>query len=203
MTRLRTHAVLLHAIALTLASSGFLLASEEWPAYSHDNARSDITPERLRLPLREAWRYQAAHPPVPAWPAPAEHDYWHDIRKLRSLVTYDRAYQVVVAGGKLFFGTSSDNKVYALDAKTGEQRWSFFAGGPIRLAPTVADGRVYVGSDDGSVYSIDARGGRLLWKFTAEEKQAYLPGNGRMISRWPIRAGLVVDSGTVYFGAGL
>ncbi len=203
MSKLRMQVVLLHAIVLTLASSGFLPASEEWPAYSHDNARSNITTERLRLPLEEAWRYRAAHPPTPAWPVPAEHDYWHDIRKLRSLVTYDRAYQVVVAGGKLFFGTSSDHKVYALDAKTGEQRWSFFTGGPIRLAPTAADGRVYVGSDDGSVYSIDAHSGRLLWKFTAEEKQAYLPGNGRMISRWPIRAGLVVDSGKVYFGAGL
>ncbi len=177
--------------------------AEDWPSYLHDNTRSGITSESLPLPMQEVWRYQAAHPPAPAWPAPAENDYWHNLRKLRSLVTYDRVYQVVVAEGAVFFGTSSDGKVYALDANTGEPRWSFFTGGPIRLAPVVAAGKVYVGADDGTVYCLDAQNGRLLWKFAAQEKQSYLPGNGRMISRWPIRAGLVVEAGTLYFGAGL
>ena len=32
--------------------------------------------------------------------------------------------------------------------------------GPVRLAPAVADGKVYAGSDDGFVYCLDARTGQ-------------------------------------------
>ena len=177
--------------------------ADDWPTYSHDNARSGVTSGQLTLPLVEVWRHQATHAPAPAWPAPAPSDYWHGHRKLRPVVTYDRAYHAVVAAGALFFGSSSDDKVYALDASSGEPRWTFFTEGPIRLAPVFANGKVYVGSDDGAVYCLDATDGNLLWKFKTYDQPECVPGNGRMISRWPVRAGLVVDAGKVYFGAGL
>ena len=125
---------LLLLLGTTVAGAGPVA---DWPTYSHDNARTGVTSQQLRLPLREAWRYDAAEPPAPAWPAPAENDYWHELRKLRPIVTYDRAFHPVIADGTLFFGSSADDKVYALDAKTGEERWSFFTGGPVRLARVV------------------------------------------------------------------
>ena len=57
---------------------------------------------------------------------------------------FDRAYQPAVAAGSLYFGSSTDGKVYALDAATGRTRWTFFTDGPVRLAPTVTDGKVYI-----------------------------------------------------------
>ena len=45
--------------------------------------------------------------------------------------------------------------------KTGQPRWSFLTEGPVRLAPAVADGRVYAGCDDGGLYCLDAETGNL------------------------------------------
>jgi outer membrane protein assembly factor BamB len=185
-------------------------AAAGWPTFNHDNHRSGLTNERLELPLKQAWTFRAGAPPEPAWPPPAKQDYWHRYDNLRATVTYDRAFHVVGAGGTLYFGSSADGKVYALDALTGRQRWTFFTEGPVRLAPAVSGGRLYVGSDDGCVYCLSAGDGALLWKFNASKQPRLIPGNGAMICAWPVRAGPVVDAdtaapeaGTVYFTAGL
>jgi len=130
-------------------------------------------------------------------------DYWHRLRNLSPRVTYDRASHVVAAGGLVYFSSSADDKVYCLNASTGEPRWSFFAGGPVRLAPSVFKGRVYVGSDDGWVYCLGSRDGVLIWKARAAPDSRQVIGNGRMISAWPVRTGVLVEDGTAYFGAGL
>lgn len=71
-------------------------------------------------------------------------------------VAYDLAYHVAVADGNVYFGSSAEDKVYCLDAATGAVRWATFTGEPVRLAPTVWQGNVYVGSDDGHVYCLSA-----------------------------------------------
>jgi len=177
--------------------------ADDWPSFGHDNQRSCVTSEPLRLPLKEAWVFEATHPPRPAWPGPAKQDFWHHHFNLRPTVTFDRAFHVVGAGHTVYFGSSADDKVYALDATTGQERWSFFTEGPVRLAPTVAAGRVYVGSDDGCVYCLSADDGSQVWKYGVADQSRMVPGNGRIISVWPVRAGPVVDRGKVYFAAGL
>ena len=57
--------------------------------------------------------------------------------------------------------------------------------------------------DDGCVYCLEARDGRLLWRHRVGPEDRRLPGNGRMISLWPVRCGVVVDGGTAYVCAGL
>ena len=73
----------------------------------------------------------------------------------------------------------------------------------MRLAPAIADGKVYVGSDDGYAYCLDAKSGSVVWKLRAGPNDERILARGRMISRWPVRTGLLIDSGTVYFGAGV
>jgi outer membrane protein assembly factor BamB len=118
-------------------------------------------------------------------------------------VTYDRVFGVVGADDIVYFGSSADDKIYALDSMTGQIRWTFFTEGPVRLAPTVSAGRVYVGCDDGCVYCLSGYDGSLVWKYKAVKQNRMVPGNGRIISTWPVRSGLVVDEGKVYFTAGL
>ncbi|MBN2310947.1 MAG: PQQ-binding-like beta-propeller repeat protein, partial [Candidatus Hydrogenedentes bacterium] len=178
-------------------------SADDWPTYAHDAARSAATAEQLALPLHEAWVHASRHAPRPAWPAPAKQDFWHRIRELRPIVTYDRAYHTAVAGGVVYFGSSADDKVYALDAGTGEVRWTFFTGGPIRLAPTIADGRAYVGSDDGCVYCLDAADGALIWRRRLAPTDHRVPGNGRIMSMFPVRTGVLVEGDTAYCFAGL
>ena len=175
----------------------------DWPTYRGDSHRSGVTAESLKLPLVESWRMDARHPPQPAWPElPARLDVYRDV-KLGPTVVFDRAPHVVVEGDSLYYGSSADDAVYCLDVSTGKTRWSFTSEGPVRLAPTVAGGRVYAGSDDGCVYCLAAGDGQLLWKHRAGPEDRRLPGNGRLISLWPVRCGVVVEGGTVYVCAGL
>jgi len=179
--------------ALTV-SSGWAGAAEDWPAYGHDAARRGVTSAEIEVPLYPQWVYSPRHAPQPAWPEP---------RKELHRIDFDYAFQVAVAKGVVYFGSSADNKVYALDAESGTERWSFFTGGPVRLAPAVWKDRVFVASDDGWLYCLSAAGGKLIWKFRGGPRDDKLIGNGRMISRWPLRGGVLVDDGTVYLAAGM
>ena len=178
-------------------------SAEDWCTFGADNCRSCVTDENLEFPLKESWVFKATHPPQPAWPAPAKQDFFHHHYNLRPTVTFDRAFQVVGTDDTIYFGSSADDKVYALGATTGRLRWTFFTEGPIRLAPVVFEDRLYVGSDDGCIYCLSSDDGSLVWKYRVTEQNHMVPGNGRMISMWPVRAGLVVNEGTVYFAAGL
>jgi len=175
----------------------------DWPTYLRDNQRSGTAPGPLRLPLHPRWVHRARHAPRPAWPPPARQDYWHKRFDLRPLVVYDRAFHVVTVGDAVFFGSSADDKVYCLDARTGRTRWSFFTEGPVRLAPTVADGKILFGSDDGWVYCLRAADGSLLWKYRAAPEERRIPGNERIISTWPVRTGVLVTDDVAHFCAGL
>jgi len=186
-------------VGLILLGSAALAA--DWPTYRHDNARTGSTSESLAAPLALDWIYVSIYPPRPAWPGPAQRprEGWQQ----RHRVIFDDAFQVAAVGELVYFGSSADNKVYALDAATGTERWSFFTGGPIRLAPTVSGSRLLVGSDDGFVYCLNAEDGELLWKVRGGPSDEKLLGHGKMISRWPIRTGVLVDDGVAYFGAGI
>jgi len=185
------------------------VSDTDWPVYLHDNTRSGTTTATVALPLTEQWVYTAPAAPKPAWPDPqaARMDNWgvdgsggwYELPKMK----FDDALHVAVADGAVYFGSSVDNKVYSLDATTGEVRWAFFTEGPVRLAPTVHKGRVYVGSDDGYVYCLRASDGRLIWKFRGAPTAQRILGSGKMISLWPIRTSVLVDGGVAYFGAGI
>ena len=177
--------------------------AEDWPTFMHDNQRSGVTSEQLQPPLSESWVFKSAHQPQPAWPLPAKQDFWHRHYNLRATVTYDRAFHVVGAGDMVFFGSSADDKVYSLDARTGQERWTFFTQAPVRLAPSISGNKVYVGSDDGYVYCLSRDNGSLIWKYMAADNQHMIPGNERIISTWPVRTGILIDKGNLYSTAGL
>jgi outer membrane protein assembly factor BamB len=176
----------------------------DWPTYRHDNARSGVTADSLTLPLVPCWTFQPRHAPEPAWedPSPRPVAGWYEDTELRR-VHFDDAFQVAVSGGAVYFGSSADGRVVALDVKTGQPRWSALTGGPVRLAPTVSQDKVYFGSDDGFVYCVGAADGRERWKFRAAPDDHKVLGSGKMISLWPVRTGVLVDDGTAYFGAGI
>jgi outer membrane protein assembly factor BamB len=178
--------------------------ADDWPTYRHDNARSGATRETVKPPLTQCWVFQPSHSPLPAWgePNPRPVGGWYGQTELRR-VHFDDAFQVVVSGGAVYFGSSADGRVMAVDAKTGRERWSVLTGGPVRLAPTVWRDKVYVGSDDGCVYCLRGSDGGELWKFRAAPHERRVLGSGKMISLWPVRTGVLVDDGTAYFGAGI
>ena len=174
-----------------------------WPTYMHDDRRSGITAEGLSLPLAAAWTYRTRHAPAPAWPPPAKHNFWHNKHNLKPRVVFDRAYHTVSDGSRVVFGTSADDRVVCLDIASGRRLWHFFAEGPVRLAPTLHEGRAYFGADDGLAYCLDLADGSLIWKRPIVERDRRIPGNGRMMSVWPIRTGIGIDARTLRLAAGL
>ncbi len=116
---------------------------------------------------------------------------------------YDPVFHVVVASGRVFFGSTVDDSVRCLDALTGETRWIHHTDGPVRIAPTYHDNRIYFGSDDGVVRCVDADRGQLIWSFRPKPLDRLILNNGRLIPFWPIRTGVLVRDGTAYFAASL
>jgi outer membrane protein assembly factor BamB len=189
------------AACLSLLSTNTPLPAADWPTYRGDVARTGATAEELGNSVVHRWTYQAAATPRLAWSS-AEgrviegHLIGHRVK-------FDDALHPVVVGQRVYFGSTVDHQVHCLDLASGAVHWTHMTGGPIRLAPTVWEGRVYVGSDDGHVTCLDAERGTLLWTRRAGPREDWLLARGEMISRWPVRTGVLVDDGVAYFGAGI
>ncbi|MGH2997393.1 MAG: PQQ-binding-like beta-propeller repeat protein, partial [Gaiellaceae bacterium] len=96
---------------------------------------------------------------------------------------------------------SYDGKLYALDAATGDVRWTFQSPSAIHGAPTVMGGLVYFSScgtcgrrnsrstkqGRRGTFAVDARTGKLGWKYpdgryspiVADGERVYLTGHTR------------------------
>lgn len=176
-------------------------ACGDWPAYLNGNDRVGFTSSQLDPALKLAWTYKSPTKPIIAWEGPRNTPIEGYV--MRHRVDFDDALQVVMADGRAYFGSSVDHRVHCVDARGGQPLWSFYTDGPIRLAPTLAHGNVYVGSDDGFVYCLRADDGKLVWKMRVGPKDDRLLSRGEMISRWPVRTGVLIDGDTAYFGAGV
>ncbi len=133
-------------IALFVGVCG-ICSGSDWPTYMHDNTRVGFTQDPLVAPLKQSWVFESPVEPQRAFSGPEKKMY--EGKELRSRIRFDDVFHVAVAGGRVFFGSSVDGRVHCIDAVTGDEVWNFFTDGPVRLAPTVVDGRVFVGSDDG------------------------------------------------------
>ena len=178
-------------VITSLAVMFFAAASpgEDWPCWRYDAGHTAATPEELPKKLHFQWTRHLG-PIDRAWP---------DDDRLE----FDIAYEPIVAGSMLYIGSPRNDAIMAFDAATGEAKWKFFTGGPVRLAPTVSDGLLYAGSDDGYVYCLDAATGAEVWRFKAALGDRRVIGNKRMISLWPVRGAPVVYEGIVYCAAGI
>lgn len=176
----------------------------DWPTHMRDNRRTGIA-NNATLPndLTLRWKHSARRGPEPAWPPPAQQDFWHHKESLKPRVIFDRALPVIAVGGSVYYASSSEDCVTCLDQATGNVRWRAYAEAPVRLAPTFAEGRILFGSDDGYAYCVDATNGNLLWKQRAAPENRQIVGNGRMVSIWPVRSSVLVEQGSAFFCGGL
>ena len=178
-------------------------SAADWPTYRYDNRRSGITPESIQVPLIPAWTYTSAAPPQMAWSGPAKWDSYANIRRLESMQNFDPAFFVIAVNDSVYFGSSVDDAVHCLDAETGSEKWVFDTDGPVRLPPSWHKGKVYFGSDDGYAYCLNASQGTLVWKRKPSDSEILLLNNGKLISQWPCRTGVLVQDDIAYFGASL
>jgi outer membrane protein assembly factor BamB len=191
---------------LIASAAAWALASAQagdWPTYRGDYSRSGVSTQSLAGTPVVSWTWQSKHPPQPAWQGEAKWDGWNKVFDMKPRQAFDRAFHVVASGRRAYFGSSADDQVRCLDTRSGKVLWSFFSEGPVRLAPTLHEGRLYFGSDDGCVYCLQADDGRLIWRTRAVPTDRRIPGNSRIISAWPVRTSVVVQDGKVYVTAGM
>ncbi len=162
--------------------------------YLGNNQRSGYTDAEVPDAPTLSWTLVEKHPPRHAWKEP---------NREAQFIDFDYATQVVIAGDLVVFGSSADHKVRAVDLASGRQRWQFYTEGPIRFAPVVDGGRLFVASDDGYLYCLELSTGKQIWKFRGGPSDGKLIGNDQMISHWPGRSGVMIEADKLYFTAGM
>ncbi len=139
------------------------------------NARSRPREHEIRPYWMQLWIMGAPGIPQP----PPQSGYLWSVR-----VSRRASSSPVVVGDILYIG--SDNKLFAVDLQSQQQRWEFEAEDTIRSSPAVVDTTVYVGSEDGRLYAVDAATGEKLWDILTGGKITSSPA---------------VADGTVYVGS--
>ncbi len=72
-----------------------------------------------------------------------------------------------VGGGRIYVGCSN-GLMCSLDETTGDELWTFKAGGRIESSPSYAGGIVCFGSYDSSIYTLYSENGALKWSYATD-----------------------------------
>ncbi|HJZ94094.1 MAG TPA: PQQ-binding-like beta-propeller repeat protein [Gemmataceae bacterium] len=131
---------------VTLASLLLMVASVtaagDWPLHRGNAVQTGVTDEKLPDKLAVRWEFKTKDT-IEATP--------------------------IIVDGVVYIG-SYDKAFYAIDLKTGLEKWKAQLsdakrGAPIKAPAGYKDGRIYVGDADGKVYCLDAAKGSVLWTF--------------------------------------
>jgi outer membrane protein assembly factor BamB len=69
-----------------------------------------------------------------------------------------------VSGDGLVFVGDREGFLFAMDARTGVERWRFAASNWISQSAAVAGDAIFVGDDDGNLFGVSVADGRQLWR---------------------------------------
>ncbi|MCE2510277.1 MAG: PQQ-binding-like beta-propeller repeat protein [Alphaproteobacteria bacterium] len=102
-------------------------------------------------------------------------------RLWRTDLTPDDEDDVTLSGGIAYayghlFVSTGFAQVVALNAETGEPAWRRALPSPMRSAPTVSNGRLFVTTVDNQFFAIDVRSGDTLWSHKGFEESAGILG---------------------------
>ncbi|MFO8013930.1 MAG: PQQ-binding-like beta-propeller repeat protein [Phycisphaerae bacterium] len=140
---------------------------DAWPTYRHDPLRSGVAGTDLPASLKQAWQADVGGRPT----------------------------QPVVAEGTAVVAVPDAHRVVALDAATGEVRWTHTSGGRIDSPPTLHGGRAFFGSADGRVTCLRLSDGQRLWRFMATPADLRTVAMDQVESLWPVHGSVLVLPG--------
>ena len=150
------------------------VSGDDWPTYRHDAARSGATESGVSPGLKQGWAASIG----------------------------GRLSPPTVAAGKLFVAAVDAHTLHALDAKSGQQVWTYTAGGRIDSPPTYYRGLVLFGSADGYVYALRGSDGTLAWRFRGAPVDQRVMAWEQIESVWPVHGSVLVNDGVLYCTAG-
>lgn len=99
----------------------------------------------------------------------------------RQNIKKDGEDEAVIGGGLAFadgalYATNGFNEVVSLLPASGEILWRKSVPTPVRAAPTVIGGRIFVMTLDNRLQALDALNGTLLWEYAGLDESASLVG---------------------------
>jgi outer membrane protein assembly factor BamB len=112
---------------------------EAWPVFRGDVLQSGVADAKLPAKLEVLWTFKAK----------------------------DSIEGSAVVAEGVAYVASFDEFLYAVDLKSGRQKWRYKAG-PCTASPAFKDGRVVVGNLDGVFHCIDAVKGTKLWTYKVD-----------------------------------
>jgi len=179
-------------------SSSATLATQDWPTYGYDPARTRFNPRAaLRPPFRIVWRFKAKQ--LLEFP-PSIYDgfLYFCTEHGRVYCLRARDHRVIwrhsEPGGALFastptvdatsvYVTSLGGRFDVLDRFTGKREWGLTGIGRTESSPLVWRRRVFFGDENDSVYALSLKTHKLVWRFRAggSVKGALAQMNGRIV----------------------
>ncbi len=108
-----------------------------------------------------------------------------DVESGEEYSTFNQAWAIGTKSWPMFRHDSAHTAAGQSAPENLTLRWNFATGGAVISSPSIADGRVYVGSYDKNLYCLDARTGSFNWKFTTNNS---------------IRSSPAIAEGRVYVG---
>jgi outer membrane protein assembly factor BamB len=199
-SRLKSTSLFILCLVATTATTW----AGDWPTHLHDNHRSGHTLESLKPPLVQKWMIASDQSARPAWSEyPAQQDLWQNLYHNKPRLASNYSFKIVVSQGRLYYGSSSNDKIICRSVKDGTVLWTRITGGPIRFAPTLYQNRVYIGSDDGTLYCLDAESGKAIWTHQPEFAREKMMVYNRLCSVCPIRTSVLIDQGIAYWAGGI
>jgi hypothetical protein len=89
-----------------------------------------------------------------------------------------------VAGGRVYFTTSDEQRFFGLDAATGHLRFSVGYDAFAYSSPSIAGNTAYYGTFDGRLYGVDLRGGKVVARFDTDgsrrNRARFLDAKGKL-----------------------
>jgi outer membrane protein assembly factor BamB len=113
-------------------------ADDDWPLFHGNPEQTGVAASKVPGKLQVLWTFK----------------------------TTDSIENAVAVADGVVFAASMDEHLYAIDLKTGKEKWKYKAA-PFKSAPAVKGGLVYAGDLDGMVHCVDAVKGTKKWTFEA------------------------------------
>jgi len=110
--------------------------------------------------------------------------------------------QAVVGYGLAVVADLDAQRIVAVDAATGQQRWVYPVGSRVVFPPTLYNGLCLVPARDGWIHALDAATGKPVYRLRAAASERYRGGWDKLESRWAIESDIWLSGGIAHVAGG-
>ena len=110
--------------------------------------------------------------------------------------------QAVMAYGLAVVADIDGQRIVAVNATDGKQKWVFHVGSRVDYPPALYKGLCLFTARDGWAYCLGARTGKLIYKLLAAPHERYIGGREKLESAWPLSSDVLIAKNTAYVSGG-